>query len=120
MAFTGLFYAAVAWLMYDKLMMNGTAVLTMLGMALAIVVTGTITWFYKISAHAVGVAGSWGILLQMAMRYHDHRLMYPLMLASLLMGMVFSARLALGAHNPLQIALGALLGFLVSLLLFLV
>lgn len=117
MAFTGLFYVGVAWLMYDQLRMNGLAVLTMLGMALAIVITGTITWFYKISAHAIGAAGSWGILMQMAIRYHDTRLMAPLMLASVLMGGVFSARLALGAHNPTQIGLGALLGFFVSLLL---
>ncbi len=117
MFFTGFFYLALAWMLHEKLNMEGIAVWILIGMASAIFASVIITFFTKISAHAVGAAGTWSIFLLMAMLHHDSAMMAPLIVCSIMAGAVLSARLYLGAHNLMQIVAGVLLGICVSLLL---
>ncbi len=120
MVLTAVIYAAGTVYFHFKIQLSSAIIAVMGGMAVAIMITAIITYFWKISAHAVGAAGSWGFVFQMVLRYHDRMLLYPLLAFTLLCGMVLSARLYLGAHNPYQIGAGWLLGFLVSLLLVLI
>jgi membrane-associated phospholipid phosphatase len=114
---TGLIYALAAVYFYLKIQTNTLIVAILGGMTIAIAITAVITYFWKISAHAVGSAGAWCLVFLLVIKYHDKVLLFPLLGFTLLCGLVLSARLYLGAHNPSQIGAGWLLGFFVSLLL---
>lgn len=75
-----------------------------------------ITFYWKISAHSVGISGLVGFMIGLSYRFSGEMLMYPLVIAILLAGLLMSARLYLNAHTPQQVYAGCLLGFTVSLL----
>ena len=77
--------------------------------ALAAACVWAIDHYWKISIHAVGVAGGVFLLMVVAQEYW-----WPLLAAP---GLVAWARLKLGAHSPGQIAAGTTLGVLVPGLL---
>lgn len=74
-----------------------------------------ISLFWKISAHAVGVSGTVGAMIGIAIRYQEAALFYPILILILLMGFLISARLHLNAHTPMQVLAGSLLGLVISL-----
>ncbi len=74
-----------------------------------------ISLFWKISAHAVGISGTVGAMIGIAIRYQDDALFYPILILILLMGFLISARLHLNAHTPMQVLAGSLLGLVISL-----
>ena len=80
-------------------------------LAVILIVMGTfITLFWKISLHALG----WGMLSAISLvinglNGNSYFFIFPLIL--LISGIVASARLYLGAHNPMQIYCGYVLGF---------
>jgi membrane-associated phospholipid phosphatase len=90
-----------------------------LGVAVAILVTLLITFFWKISAHAIGVAGIVGALLGIIYRLQIN-LFSAFMLFLFIAGAVGYARLKLNAHTPAQVYTGFALGFIIefSLMLF--
>jgi len=75
-----------------------------------------ISLFWKISAHAVGISGTVGAMIGIAIRFEESHLFYPILLLIVLMGFLISARLHLNAHTPLQVLAGTLLGLTISLL----
>lgn len=75
-----------------------------------------ISLYWKISAHAVGISGTVGAMIGIAIRYQESQLFYPILILILLMGFLISARLHLNAHTPMQVAAGSLLGLAISLL----
>lgn len=74
--------------------------------------TLVINQFWKISAHAVGLGGSLGILWLLHGWLSEPVLVYPIILAIALCGAVLTARLALGAHTYKQVYAGFFLGFI--------
>ncbi|WP_229208805.1 hypothetical protein [Dyadobacter luticola] len=81
---------------------------------LSLVIVTMVSYFWKISAHAVGIGGSIGILSGLLIRFDEGTLLIPLLITILIGGWLLSARLQLNAHNPLQILVGVLCGVLVS------
>lgn len=73
-----------------------------------------ITFFWKISAHSVGISGTLGILFAFSYRLGEVELQNPILITTVLVGLVMTARLYLDAHSPAQIAAGFFLGFIAN------
>lgn len=73
-----------------------------------------VTFFWKISAHSVGVSGTLGLLFGLSYKYGEGILLYPVLGGVVVCGLVMTARLYLDAHSPNQIAAGFCLGFVTN------
>jgi membrane-associated phospholipid phosphatase len=85
------------------------------GIAFSVAAVAVISLYWKISAHAVGISGTLGALIGIAIKYGNAELFYPILIIVLIMGLLISARLHLNAHTPSQVIAGSILGFIVSL-----
>lgn len=79
-----------------------------------VLVSFLITLFYKVSVHAIGIAGLAGILLPLNQQSDNQVLFWVTIGVVLLAGVVMSARLQLHAHTPRQVLVGALTGLLIG------
>jgi hypothetical protein len=84
---------------------------------LSLIVTVINLW-WKISLHSVGAGALLGIVLILSLRTHTSLVEY-LILVIITGGLVLSSRLKLNYHNPQQVWLGFLTGF-VGLVLFMI
>jgi hypothetical protein len=84
---------------------------------ISLIVTIINLW-WKISLHSVGAGALLGIVLILSLRTHTSLVEY-LILSIITGGLVLSSRLKLNYHNPLQVWLGFLTGFL-GLVLFMI
>lgn len=81
---------------------------------IALVLLTTITYFWKISAHMVAIAGLMGVIAAFAMKAPQLGLVNYLIGAIILNGLVATSRLYLNAHTPAQIMAGFALGFVIN------
>jgi hypothetical protein len=72
------------------------------------------TRFFKVSAHAVAMAGLTGVLLALAAFSDANVLMIPAVVAIVLTGLVMSSRLLLMAHTLEEVSWGGVMGFAVG------
>jgi membrane-associated phospholipid phosphatase len=110
------FYVAATIIFYtmQRVSPNFTKLLMIVS---ALVVTATIiTFFFKISVHALAMWGSIGILLPLN-KLTLGQLIMPTVLVIIIAGLVMSARLYLQAHTPREILYGSVVGFGLSFLL---
>lgn len=77
-----------------------------------------ITFFWKISAHMVGLGGLIGAIGAIAFKYSVD-LQFMIMVAFIAAGLVGTARLYLNSHKPSQVYSGFILGILVVSLIIL-
>ncbi|MDQ4141322.1 MAG: hypothetical protein M3142_12475, partial [Bacteroidota bacterium] len=82
----------------------------MVVITLAVFFTFAISYFWKISAHSVGMGGALGFIILLHTWQPEERTLYLVSGTILLSGIVLSARLALNAHTPSQVYTGFLLG----------
>lgn len=83
----------------------------MLLMTVSIGVTLIITFFWQISAHAIGISGILGVITRIAFSVESLELLLFLMIGIIISGFVMSARLQLNAHTTSQIYAGFGVGF---------
>lgn len=81
---------------------------------IALVLLTTITYFWKISAHMVAIAGLMGVIAAFAIKAPQLGLVNYLIGAIILNGLVATSRLYLNAHTPAQIMAGFALGFVIN------
>lgn len=79
-----------------------------------VLVSFLITLVYKVSVHAIGMAGLAGILLPLNQQSDNELLLWVTVGVVVLAGIVMSARLQLNAHTPRQILVGGLAGLLIG------
>ena len=108
-------YTFVATFFTLKLHQFPEIALIITGIAFSIAAVAMISLYWKISAHAVGIAGMLGAFLGIAIQYGNNQLFYPILVVILIAGFLVSARLHLNAHTPAQIIAGTILGLVVSL-----
>ncbi len=113
--FTSLFYIITTFMFFTKFRVNQVMVIVLAAATLIIILVSAITFFIKVSAHSASVGALIGFLLGLGFKYPHERMVWPLLLALLLGGMVMSARLYLDTHRPIDILIGSLLGFTMSL-----
>lgn len=112
-----LFYSCESYLLM-RLDVPALVQAFMLGATILVISTLIINFFWKISAHMVGIGGLCGMMIAISSRLQVdiHFTLIGLFLAA---GVVAFSRLKLNAHNPAEIYAGFLLGVAVQLILFL-
>ena len=79
-------------------------------MSAILIVTVVITWFWKISAHAIGIGCASGFLFLLYETSPTSSLFMAMVISILLAGIIISARLYLEAHTPKQVYWGYFMG----------
>lgn len=87
-----------------------------LASAILIIINLFINLKWKISSHLIGISGLLALIFIYSIVYYAD-LLYVLVLITLISGTVAFARLKLNTHNPQQVYLGFLLGFLGMLII---
>ena len=111
---TTMFYASLAFL-FSYGVFEGTLLsYLMISTALVVCLATILNLYHKVSMHSAGIGASVGILF--ALQYHDNRyeLLFPILIAILLAGIVSSSRLFLLAHKPMEVLTGSLLGVFIG------
>lgn len=111
--FITVLYIATTVLMYLKIPISVVLKFMIVSTALTTVVSFS-TFFIKISAHAVGIAGLTGILLALGAFSTASELIVPALIFLVLAGVVMSSRLLLQAHTLEEVTWGGVLGFVVG------
>jgi hypothetical protein len=107
-------YALVAFLFYYKLHFSTNFNKLILIIFFLVLISLMITFFYKISIHSLAMAGGVGILVPLNKALDEPTLLIPTVALILVMGLVMSARLALGAHTLREVIHGGMVGFVVG------
>ncbi|MDI9870160.1 hypothetical protein [Flectobacillus roseus] len=81
----------------------------------SIAVVSFVSLYWKISAHAVGISGTIGAILGIAIHLPEAHLLGTLATLVILGGFLLSARLQLAAHTLSQIIAGVAVGLAISL-----
>lgn len=114
--FTAVCYGVTAYLFQSESVFDYLFFFVMGVTTASVFVAWVVSFFWKISAHGIGLGGALGVLLLVNKLIPDAGLLLPIALAILLSGAVLSARLALQAHSPAQAYMGFVAGLLLVLL----
>ncbi|MCP2042797.1 membrane-associated phospholipid phosphatase [Pontibacter sp. HSC-36F09] len=114
--FTALCYGVTTYLFYSESVFDLLFYFVMGVVTASVLVAWCVSFFWKISAHGIGLGGALGVLLLMNKLMPESGLLIPIVLLVLVSGAVLSARLALHAHTPAQAYTGFLTGLLLVLL----
>jgi membrane-associated phospholipid phosphatase len=107
--FISILYCVVTFLFHWKVGVANVTSLLIIICAL-VVISASITLFYKVSIHSAAIWGIVGILLPLY-KSSNGFLLIPVVLLIVAAGLVMSARLQLNAHTPREVLTGSLLGF---------
>jgi hypothetical protein len=105
-----LFY--IAHFLVKKLPLNDIYSLFLFAVSVSVLVMSIITYFWKISAHMVGIGGLTGLIISLSLRY-GMNFMVILIAAIILAGITGYSRLMLASHKPSQVYSGFALGFFI-------
>lgn len=94
----------------DPILWQGMGVISF-----SVIVLTVVTFFWKMSAHMIGVGGLLAVVFVLGSKFSNFQIVYPLLLVLLLTGSVASSRLYLNAHKPLEVYGGFFMGFLICL-----
>lgn len=108
------YYAFSGYMIVKKLPLNDMVEVILYAITLEILLLTLITFFWKISAHAMAIAGLLGFLCALNLYLPESELLIPIISIAFLSGFIMSARLYLNTHNPPQVYSGAFIGFLIS------
>jgi hypothetical protein len=114
--FTAVCYGVTAYLFQSEPVFDHLFFFVMGVITASVFVAWVVSFFWKISAHGIGLGGALGVLLLINKLIPESGLLIPIVLAILLSGAVLSARLELHAHSPAQAYTGFLTGLLLVLL----
>lgn len=106
----------IAYYMMRQLMLPKVFQLLILGAAAAVVLAVIINFKWKISIHMIGIGCIVGTFFGLS-TFMLVDLRFPIVFSLVLSGLLGTARLTLGAHQPLQIYAGFLIGFFCEYLL---
>ena len=100
--FVAILYILITWLLYSRtrISINDNLLKFLVIIDVLVVVATLITFFYKVSVHAMAVWAFIGILLPLNKISEEGTLFGPTIIAILLAGAIMSARLQLNAHTP--------------------
>lgn len=110
---TSLYFLLTTWFLFQKTDIDPALWLSMSIICVSVVILTLISFFWKMSAHMTGVGGLLGVVLVLGSKFPNFEVLYPLLGALILCGMVASSRLLLQAHRPLEIYSGFGTGFFI-------
>jgi len=106
-----LIYIVMVFLFFKKLPLGMDFNKLMAIVAILVVTSTVITFFYKVSIHSIAASGMIGILLPMNKAIENNLLLWPTAIAMVIAGLIMSSRLYLNAHTFYEVLLGAFTGF---------
>ncbi len=112
--FTGGIYTLFTYVLGKQLQLGTMLTTLMLLITISVFAVAAISFWWKISAHSVGVAGLIGLMSAYAYRFSDPMLTDLLVAALIFGGLLMTARLYLNAHSPAQVYAGFGLGLVLS------
>ncbi|MDH5598741.1 MAG: hypothetical protein OEY34_06445 [Cyclobacteriaceae bacterium] len=115
-AFSIVFYGITTYFILYKFMLPGVFIGIMVGITTTMIILLIVNFFWKISAHGMSSWGMIGIIFALHQLSPESGLLLPLLSSILIAGLVSSARLYLNAHNPAQIYMGGIVGFIICYL----
>ncbi len=118
--FTALCFTITSYLFYHEEYLDRLLFVIMSLITLSVFLTYLFSYFWKISAHGVGMGGALGILFFIHSQLPENALLYAIITLIIAAGAVLSARLALDAHTPTEVYSGFLLGFSIGMGMWLV
>lgn len=110
------FYVIAAYLMVARLNISGTTNVIFLATAFMVLTAASITIFWKISIHSMGMSGVLGFLLALNFEIPESVPVWIVTLWILLTGFTMSSRLFLNVHRPGEVYVGSIFGFLICYL----
>ena len=99
-----------AFYMY-KMMLPFWFISLLLGACIALILALLINFFWKISAHAIGIGGLLGGIMGVA-RIHLINPYWAFIIVIIIAGLVGTSRIFLKRHTPMQVYAGFCLGFI--------
>ncbi len=110
---TTLYFLLTTWFLYQKTDLDPILWLGMMIICIAVVSLTVVSFFWKISAHMIGLGGLLGVVLVLGRKFPTFEVLYPLLGVLVLCGVVASSRLFLQAHKPTEVYTGLVVGFLI-------
>jgi hypothetical protein len=112
---TTILYSMVCLLLFTKFSNLKEISICIMAITFSIFIVQIISFFWQISAHAVGIAGVFGLLATFTFYLNSENLFFPSLIFLILTGIIASARLKLNAHTPAQIIAGLVVGLFISI-----
>lgn len=106
-----LYYMVATYFFYLRMDVKPIFLLALATITICVVLLTSITFFWKISAHMIGVSGLLGIFIALSMKFPGQDLLVFILLAIVGAGAIGTSRLYLNIHRPIDILSGFLLGF---------
>lgn len=106
---TIIFYLLTIYLLKD-VYVPAIVFLFMIGAAISVLTALIVNFFWKISAHMIGMGGLCGTLICISIKLQTDMLFF-LLIAIILSGLVGASRILLKAHDAKQVYAGYLVGF---------
>jgi membrane-associated phospholipid phosphatase len=110
---TSAYFFMTTWFLYQKTDVDPVLWEGMAVIFTAVILLTIISFFWKISAHMTGLGGLLAVVLILGNKFPTFEVLYPLLCALLLCGVVASSRLLLQAHRPVEVYAGWMLGFVI-------
>lgn len=118
--FNAIFYGATTYLFWEKFRFPNLVTVILLSVTISIIILTVVTVWWKVSAHAIAIAGATGIYLALLLKTEPSNFYYAVVGCFLFCGLVGSARLRLSAHDSKQVWVGFLIGFSINFLAILI
>lgn len=100
----------VAYYMISRISIPKIFSMLLLGAAASVVIAILINIKWKVSIHMIGIGGIAGMFFGLS-TFLLIDLRMPILIALVVAGIIGTARLSMGAHSPVQLYLGFLVGF---------
>jgi hypothetical protein len=110
---TTVYFLLTTWFLYQKSDLDPVLWLGMAVICISVLILTGISFFWKMSAHMTGSGGFLAVILVLGNKFPNFEVLYPLLGALVLCGIVASSRLLLQAHRPLEVYVGLAAGFIV-------
>lgn len=109
--FVFVIYAVSTYMFYSQFNFAKLFYVSYLATSLLIFILTVITIFWKISIHSAAIAGVFGIIYAVQLKFPEVDLIYMLAALMVTTGIVGASRLSLQLHNYKQVISGYLIGF---------
>ena len=106
-----LYYMVATYFFYLKLDVKPILILALATITICVVLLTSITFFWKISAHMIGVSGLVGIFTALSLKFPGQSMLHFVLLGIIGAGAIGTSRLYLNIHRPIDILSGFILGF---------
>lgn len=108
-----LYFILTTYFLFQKTDIDPILWLSMSIITAAVVILTIVTFFWKMSAHMTGAGGLLAVVVVLGVKFPSFEVLYPMLSALLLCGLIASSRLYLQAHRPMEIYAGFFAGFLI-------